>query len=293
MGFSLQAQYIPLQSQYILNGVASNPSLTGDRDVLSVLTSYRNQWVGFEGAPVTQSISVHTPLKNEKIALGALFYRDVISKHRESGFYMNYAYRIKMNTGRLSFGIGAGAVFRKSNLAEAIVIDSGDEVYSENIPLNVIPNFSVGINYQTNKFFAGVSLPRVLSYKLDHSTKKNKISDSYTNYNLRANLGYNFNLNESIKLKPSVLLRYHSVSGYQFDINPTFEYKDIFGVGISYRYQDAVVALLKVKINEQMIIGYSYDYSISELMKYNDGSHEIVLRYDFKYKVKTASPRFF
>lgn len=292
-GFLANSQHYPLLSQYTLNGMPSNPGFTGSDDVLSVFTSYRNQWVGFDGAPVTQTIGAHTPLKNENVALGILLYRDVIGKHYDNGVYFNYAYRVKTGSGKLSLGLSSGISLKQSRLADATVIQQGDIVYSNNTPVNVLPDFSFGAYYYTQDYYAGFSLPFMMTHELDVSKGTFTPKHYFSEYNILLTAGYKFKVNEELYLLPSFVDRLNVSSGNQFEFCMAADYRELVGFGISYRLKDAVIAMFKYQINNQLTFGYSFDITISKLKNYNSGTHELVLRYIFKYESKSKSPRFF
>jgi len=203
ISFFASSQHLSLLSQYTLNGLPSNPGYTGSDEVLSVSTSYRNQWVGFEGSPVTQTISAHTPLKNDKVALGLLLYRDVIGKHYDNGVYFNYAFRVKLGKGKLSLGLSSGFSLKQSKLSEAIIIQQGDQVYSKNTPVSFLPNFSFGSYYYTKDYYIGFSIPFLMTHELDVSSGNFKPKHYFSQYNMMFSGGYKYQLNTDFCLLPN------------------------------------------------------------------------------------------
>ncbi len=288
-----KAQHTPLLTQYMFNGLAYNPGFAGSDEVLSVSIADRNQWVGFDGAPVTQTIAVHTPLKNENIGLGLLLYRDVIGKSHDNGIYGTYAYRIKLGKGKLSLGLTGGFSFKQIKLSESTIIQQGDEVFSKNTPLCVLPNFSIGAYYYSSDFFVGFSSPFVFSEKLDTQTDKLVSSFDFSKNNFLLTSGYNYKINSLYAIKLSFLWRTNLATGSQIELDLAAEHSKFGGIGIGYRMKDAVMILLKVRINNQMFFGYSYGIPMSKLSNYNSGTHEFYLTYQFKYESKTVSSRFF
>lgn len=287
------AQLVPLLSQYSLNGFPSNPGYAGSNEVLSVSTSYRNQWVGFDGAPTTQTVGLHTPLKNEKVALGFLIYRDVIGKHYDNGFYATYAYRVKFPSGKLSMGLSAGLSAKRSLLSEAHINDSGDPVFLENTPVNFLPDFSFGTYYYSTEYYVGFSIPFLLTHQLDVSKGKFRTKHYFSEYNFLLNAGYTYQINNELILLPSIISRMHVKTGMQFEPGIAGEYKKMVGFGIAYRTGDAIILIGKYKLNNQLSLGYSFDVTTSELRNYNSGTHELVLSYIFKYESLSQNPRFF
>ena len=291
--FSLQAgsqHLFPVYSQYMLNGLALNPAYAGSRDVFNVTIGYRNQWVGFDGAPVSQSLSAHTPMKNENIALGVFLHNEQIDVRNNTSLYVNYAYRIRVAEGRLSLGLKAGGVNRNARWNNLLLHDPGDIVFSDPGSSEMLPNIGFGAYYYTSRFYVGASIPLFLS----DSTRNSKAVSYHdmSNYNYLVSGGMVVGKG-GIKVKPSFLLKYSAKNPLQVDANLSFILADLIWVGASYRIEDALVGLVKLQISEQLRLGYTYDYSLSRLGKFNNGSHEIVLIYDFRYSVNAVNPRYF
>ena len=286
-------QFTPVYSQYIVNGLLINPAYAGSRDVLSTLIDYRNQWAGFPGSVITQTLTAHMPLQNKSVAIGLIVSNESYGLTSNTGVFGNYAYRIRMSTGTLAFGFKAGFELLKENDANLYLENPVDPVFSNNGINNYLPNFGIGVYYFNNKFFAGLSLPEILSYKANgiHYNVYNDVN----NYNLMFFGGILINVYDDFKLKPSTLLEYNTNSTFQYNLNlNAILLKDgILSVGASYRPSDAIVGLVEFQLNTQLRIGYSYDYSLSSLVNYSGGTHEITIRYEFKYIVKALNPRFF
>jgi len=289
----LKAQYTPILSQYMFNGLGYNPAFAGSNEVLTVSAANRNQWVGFDGAPVTQTITAHTPLKNENIALGVMLLRDVIGKTHNNGLFASYAYRMKWGDGKLSIGLTAGFSLMEARLSESVIIQQGDEVFSKNTPVCFLPNFSIGTYYYSSKFFVGFSSPFIFTEKYDVNTDKFISVFDFKKNNFMMNGGYNYQINNEYALKPSFLLHTNLSTGSQLELDLAAENLRFGGIGLGYRLKDAVIFLLKAKINNQMFFGYAYGLTVSKLSNYNSGTHEFYLTYRFKYESKTVSSRFF
>ncbi len=287
----IKSQHLfPVYSQYMLNGLALNPAYAGSRDVFNISMGYRNQWVGFDGAPVSQTLSMHTPMKNENIALGLFLNNEQIDVRNNTSLYINYAYRIPLNGGRLALGLKAGGVNRNVNWSNLSLHDPGDEIFTEPATRDMLPNFGFGIYYYTNRFYMGASIPFFLS----DSTRNAKAVQYHDmrNYNYLVTGGVVIGRG-GFKLKPSFLVKYNEKSPVQIDANLSFILGDLIWIGASYRVEDALVGLFKVQMNERLRLGYTYDYSLGPLSNYNSGSHEIMLIYDFRFRVNVVNPRYF
>ncbi len=287
----LLAQFSPDFSQYMFNGLALNPAYTGSREALSLSLLYRKQWVGFEGSPETKTFSAHAPLKNDRVALGLMVFNENFAATSYTSAFANYAYRIRLGAGKLSFGLKAGIQSVKESYNKVRTIDPNDPAFETMSGSGIVPNFGIGAYYYTNNYYAGISIPSLLSIT--------RSGDSYSVYNDFANYSYDFTAGillaatPNFKLKPSVLVKYQSGT-VLYDFNTNFIFlDDRLWVGASYRVNQAVIGMLEFQINNQLRLGYSYDYTLGEISRYNNGSHEIMLRYEFSYTVKSFNPRYF
>jgi len=290
----LSAQQIPISSQYMTNRLVINPAYAGELGFYSASFSYRKQWVGLEGAPSTQNISIHGPALKGKLGFGLMLFRDVIGVSKENNISASFAYKIKnRNKKSLSFGLSGSAVFTSNQWSQLKTTDINDAVFSADSPQYILPDFSAGIYYKTPQYFVGFSVPMFLQHEVSNKSSSFKIKNDFNYYNYLFEAGVNFNMTENIILKPSILARYLPSATSQLDINTIVDFNNLIGFGLSYRTQDAIAGMVQLHITDQLIFGYSYDHTISKLQKYNNGSHEIFLRYDFRYKVKSVNPRFF
>ncbi|HQV75786.1 MAG: type IX secretion system membrane protein PorP/SprF [Flavobacteriales bacterium] len=288
-----KAQHTPLTSQYLFNGLVINPAYAGSRDALAANINYRHQWVGFDGAPVTQMISVHAPLKRKKLGLGLLVYNDKIGVSNETGVFSNYAYRIKFRNGKLALGLGAGFTLYRSQWSTVATQQSSDQSFMADTRGRFRPNFSGGVYYYTKKWFLGLSAPFLISRRFSPTNDGWKLSDTKADLQPMLTGGYLFELTRDAKLKPSALLRYRTTSGLQADLSTNLILKDKVWIGVSYRTADALIGSLEVLPTPQWRIGYAYDMGLSKLVAYHSGSHELMLQYEFGYRIRVKDPRYF
>lgn len=290
---SASGQHTPLTSQYLFNGLLINPAYAGSRDALAANLTWRNQWVGFEGAPETQVLSIHAPLNRRKMGLGVLVYNDKIGVSRETGFFANYAYRIKFKKGKLSFGLGGGVTLLKAQWTDVNTTQSGDASFSQDTRGAMKPNFSAGAFYYKKKFFMGASVPFFISHRYSPDRNAYTVTNDVRQYQPMITGGYVFDLNRKMKLKPSALVRYQMGAAVQGDINVNLIFNDRVWLGASYRSGDAVVGMLEVLPKPQLRFGYSYDLGISDITPYHSGTHELMVQYEFGYRIKIRDPRYF
>jgi type IX secretion system PorP/SprF family membrane protein len=286
-------QLTPVTNQYILNPLTINPAFAGNRGVLNIAAFYRKQWVGISGAPETMTFSMDAPFFDEKVGLGLVIVNDKIGVTKETQFITNYSYKIDIGEGKISFGLGAGVTTTNTAWSDLIVLDPGDELYLNDSRLFIIPNFSFGTYYTYRDHFAGFSIPRFLTYNYNFDKNKYSVKIDPGNYNFLLNYGYLVRLTQKIKFLPSTLLTLSPGQKPLFDINAYFNYVDRFWGGVSYRNGRSVAGLFQFEVNNQLKIAYTYDFDISSIGKFSNGSHELMLRYEFRYKVNVANPLIF
>lgn len=285
-GDTSYAQHSPVFSQYMVNGMAISPAYTGSREALAASLIYRQQWIGIEGAPSTQTFSIHSALKKHT-GLGLLLFNDKIGVTRKMGASINYAYRLLMGKSRLAFGVSGQYISTSSKWSQVYTGETTDPVFQNDDPTWYSPNAGAGIYFYNPKLYAGLSVPEFLTNEYNRNEfRKDNLNIYYT-------MGFISRLSKDVVLKPSTLIKYRQASPVQVDLNLNLYLKDLVELGISWRSGDAIVGLVQVNLNPQFKIGYSYDHSISALKKFNSGSHEFMLHYEFKYKSNAINPRYF
>ncbi len=293
--YNANAQYDPLFTQYMFNEMFINPAYAGSRNAISSTALYRSQWQGIEGAPETQTLSIHGPIRNKKIGLGLSVMNESIGVEKKVGVFTSYAYRLQTgNESHLSMGLQAGLINVRENYLDVIEHDEGDPQFSQNVQA-VVPNLGFGLYLSNPKYFAGLSIPRLIDNYIDPNDGveiKNRMDIKTWHYFLTA--GYVFKLNENVQLKPMTMIKASDGATMQFDISMAAYFREIFWLGGTYRTGDASAAFVQVNITKQLRLGYSYDYTMSKLNRYSSGSHEITLGYDIPLK-KTGvlTPRYF
>lgn len=283
------AQHVPIISQYMFNDVALNPANTGNQNALSLFGNFRAQWVGIPGAPTTYSFTAHTPLKKLSSSVGLQFFSDKIGVDQSNGIFGSYAYRIKMKKSSLSFGLAAGIMLVRSNNSQLQVNDGADALLVDS-PLGIIPDVSFGMSWNTEKYFVSFSIPMFLGHSFDGN--KVRIDHDFGNYNFMLGGGVSFDIGKTKKLKPSLLLKYKPGARPQADVNIMAELHKVFELGVSYRTEEAIIALFKFNATPQFSIMYSFGMPLTPISYKQFGSHEIGLRYNFLYKTQMSNARY-
>ncbi|TAL74416.1 MAG: type IX secretion system membrane protein PorP/SprF, partial [Bacteroidetes bacterium] len=223
----------PVYSQYLQNGLMINPAYTGSRGALSAFLSYRMQWMGTKGSPTLQSVSLHTPMKNDKVALGILAQFMQFGFTKSTSIYASYAYHIRIGSGKLSFGLKGGADISNTNYSGILLTSSGDPVFAANDKPYILPNAGAGVYYFSEKLFAGVAVPQFLSYKKT-GTGSVQAFHSFNDYDLVFSAGGLITFSKSFKFKPSILIDYslQKIKKLtQLDINGNFILGDLIWIG--------------------------------------------------------------
>ncbi|MCB9232853.1 MAG: type IX secretion system membrane protein PorP/SprF [Bacteroidia bacterium] len=286
-------QQDPQYSMYMFNGLALNPAYAGSREAISATFLLRKQWVGIEGAPFTQSLAVHGPSRNERHGFGVQVVNDYLGITHQLWILPSYAYRIPMGAGHLSLGLQAG-MLNYQNKWSKVTTGDPDNVLPKTDQSLVLPEVGTGIYYNTQRFFAGVSMPNILKnvYK-DKSNPAFQIQAQQVRH-IFATTGVVIPLTEDVDFRPSVLFKYAEGAPMQFDLNASVMFKKAFWLGASFRTGDAVLMMAEYVHNYRWRVGYAFDYSISKLNQFNRGSHEVMLGFDFGFaKKRVLSPRFF
>lgn len=286
----LVAQQQVMFTQYMFNQLAINPAYAGSHRTMSFTALARKQWAGIDGAPSTQTLSMHTPTRNQRVGIGLLLLHDKIGVTKQTGVYNSYSYTIPFyNGGRLAMGLQAG--FTTYNAQYSLISDT-DPAFATGDIKETHPNIGAGVFYYTNKFYVGFSVPQLLQNRFD---RKNPDSDSRIVRHYFLSSGYVFTLDRQLKLKPSVLVKGVAGAPIQVDLNLNLLMNEIMWVGLSWRSFESLDALLQFQVTKQLQVGYAYDFSTtSELSRINSGSHELMVNYRvIEKRSRKKQPRYF
>ncbi len=290
---STYAQQDAMYTHYAFNTLAVNPAYAGSRDIITITGLHRSQWVGFSGAPITQTITFHSPVYREELGLGLSVVNDKIGPVRFTSFYADLAYRARLNKNvRLSFGLKGGGNLMQGDLASLKTTESGDGGL-QNIKSLFLPNIGAGLYLFSPTWYTGISAPKLIENKfVDNATT---ILDGEKRHFFFI-AGFVTNLSSSLKLKPTTFVKATPSAPVEADLTLMFIIKDKIELGIMGRTGDGVGALIGYNINNQTRIGYSFDWSfVARTGTTNIGSHEIMIRYDIinSDPEKIYSPRYF
>ncbi|MCD0468617.1 type IX secretion system membrane protein PorP/SprF [Flavobacterium sp. JAS] len=278
-------------TQYMYNTININPAYAGSRGALSIFALHRDQWVGLDGAPKTNTVSVNTPINNSNLGIGLSLVNDKIGPTNENQISADVSYTIKTSeTWKLSFGIkGTADIFNLD--VSKLNIENPNDPQFQNLDNEFSPNIGAGVYWHSDNAYIGLSVPNFIETNRyddnDVAIYKDKI-----NYYLMA--GYVFDLSYDLKFKPAVLTKMVEGAPLQVDLSANFMFFEKFTIGVAYRWSAAISAMVGFQITDGLYVGYGYDNETTNLKNYNSGSHEIFLRYEiFKNFGKITTPRFF
>ncbi len=303
--FSVNAQQDPQYTQYMYNTQVVNPGYAGSRDALSFGLLYRTQWVGLDGAPKTLTFSADTPVGSlDNMGLGLSIVRDELGPAVESNVVVDYSYTINTSEeAELSFGLKAGIDLLDVDFTKLKIFDAGD-IFEYNIDNKLQAQIGAGIYFNTEKYYLGLSVPNFLTTKHFNDTTIEEIQNSGGTISGEVTAserlhyffiaGYVFDLNENLKFKPATLVKAVSGSPLQVDVSANFLINEKFTLGASYRWSAAVSAMVGFQANDNIFIGFGYDYQTTDLEIVSDGSYELMLLFDvFNKPERVLTPRFF
>lgn len=278
--FFVLASWSQQESQYTQNQFNSNlqinPAYAGANESSSLSMRYRKQWTGFTGSPGTFAFNGETRVNKRNLATGVSLIRDEIGIMQSTSIDLSLAVHIRVTEkGKLSVGLKGGAYFLNSDFSKLQNVDLSDPLYADN--KRTVPYVGLGLLYYTDKYYAGFSAPRLVSFEKTSTQSKVNMPHYYV-YG-----GYRITVNEDIELRPGILGKYERSGPFEMDLALALWYKNAFSVGMSYRTSDAVNLMVQARV-ASFLLGYSYDMTVSGLRTFNTGSHEIFIGFEFGKK---------
>jgi type IX secretion system PorP/SprF family membrane protein len=277
LALGAKAQQDPQFSHNMFNRLPVNPGVAGSGGSLCITSLGRHQWSGFSGQPNTGLISADMPVPLLYGGVGATFYYDNLGNEKTFAGKLAYAFRLPLGAGHLGIGADAG-VMNKAVSGTWKAPDGTNGQNDQSIPQTfsaTAPDFSFGMYYNTDRMYLGVSSTHLSASQIKDGSVKYMMARHYY-----VMAGYAYDAGTLLQIKPSILAKTDAAST-QLDINLLADYNNQFWGGVSYRLQDAIVALVGVKFGS-FRVGYSYDVTTSKIRGYSSGSHEIMLGYCFK-----------
>lgn len=276
----LLAQQLPQYSQYLFNDYAINPAVGGSNPYFDSRINYRNQWTGVTDSPRTFILGVHGPLKSKKVGLGGSLFTDITGPTRRTGFNFSYTYHLKIadNT-KLGLGLSAGLLQFAIDGSKITLRDPGDQYFANNVQSVLLPDFGFGFYLYHDKYFLGASVPQLIQNKINFFSNVNSMAKLEEHYFVSG--GYKFDIGKDFQFQPSFLMKYVNPIPVQFDFSGRLIYLEKLWLGGTYRTKDAISAMIGFTHQDNMVFGYSYDFTVSGLQKYSAGTHELMIGMKF------------
>lgn len=278
------SQQLPQYTQYMLNEMAINPAVAGKDEYADVRSNSRYQWIGITDAPRTYMLTLHGPIKDKNMGIGMNLYTDIVGPTRRTGLNFSYAYHMKLKEDMfLSMGLSAGVLQWGIDGSKLYLRDSGDENLLSTYQTTYVPDFGAGIYFhKKDRFYVGLSVPQLYQapIKLYEGAGKNSKIINHFNFNA----AYKFDLGDDFKIEPSFLVKYAIPAPPKLDIGARVIYQEQIWLGGAYRHNDAFTALIGYFYKNYLMIGYSYDFTTTNIKKYSSGTHEIMLGIRFSKK---------
>lgn len=293
MSFYGISQQDPVFTQYMNNILTIQPAYAGISGSLNITGISRAQWVGFEGAPNTNSLTISGPMRRFNVGLGLSIVNDKWGPIRQNGIYVDYAYHVKLRQDQfLSFGVKGGFNISQAYLTDLWVNDPNDMVFANDVKINFLPNLGVGVMWHSDRFFLGVSSPKILKNRMQNENGENVYREVLHFYGMG---GYVFFLSDVLKFKPTILYRWAERTPSFVDFSGSFLFYDRVWIGATYRMKNSYGFIFQFNVNTQLKFGYSYDQTTFHPTQVNSGTHEFLISYDFVYsrRGRQVVPRYF
>ena len=287
------SQQDPVYAQYTNNLLTIQPAYAGLSGTLNCTVIARAQWIGFDGAPNTNTFTLSGPIQKYSLGLGLSIVNDRWGPIKQNGVYVDYAYRVKIVKDQyLSFGLKGGFNLYRADLTNLAIWDHPDRIFAYDIKSRFLPNMGAGILWHSDQFFLGVSIPKVIRNSLPNQDGTKIYREVYHIYGMAGKV---FILDSWLKIKPTALYRWAERTPSFVDLALTFLLYDQVWIGATYRIQNSAGLIFQYHVNSQLKFGYSYDRTTFNPTQVNSGSHEFLISYDFLTlrRGQHMTPRYF
>jgi len=300
----LCGQQQQMYTQFMYNKLSLNPAFAGNETYLTATLLYRDQWNGFPGAPKAQVLNVNLPRLGKRIGLGINFERQTIGITEKITYEAMYAYKFFLGEGTLSMGMNVSGRNYIQDYTDSRLFAIQDIKLDPSIPQTVqslnIFNAGFGVYFNTNRFYLGASLPRMIRSDIDFDSN-NLFSNEVRHLFLMT--GATFIVNNDVRVTPQIMFRAAENTPWGLDLNCSTTWKDKYSAGLTYRtggtrgdFGESMDIILGMQLSERMMLGFAYDITLSKIRVADNGSLEFILAYNFipkKIKSFIVNPRYF
>lgn len=274
----VSAQQTPVFSQYFINELLYNPAVAGSKSYNPFAIITRQQWLGFEGAPLTANISYHGALNNRS-GIGGSLYHDQTGQATSSVFELDYAYHVPLDYDRvnLSFGIGAKAMYYILDLDEESLPPGEDPAFSGKSYNQFLGDASSGLYLYGRNFYVGYSVLNMIQSNFNKEAGEG-FSKNYLHRNYIGILGFKWEYNRDTYFEPSILIRKTENTKSEYDFSGRVFFRDVFWTGLSTRTNGSMSVLIGFRAGK-MNIAYAYDHFFRDINAYQNGTHELSISF--------------
>jgi len=285
---TLKAQQLPLYSQYMLNDFSMNPAIAGIQPVFNLKSDSRFQWIGITDAPRTYVLTFDGPITSQHIGIGAYVFTDITGPTRRTGFTSAYSYHLKLNDNlNLSMGLSAGIMQFAVDGQSIALEETSDKALANTFMSVLVPDFAAGVYLYSDHYYFGVAAPQIIGYHAKLTALADAGDELVTHY--YATAGYRFDANDIISIEPCIVAKYVNPVPPQFDMGMRIFYQKKFWLGGGYRTQDAAYAMIGYTYQQNLSLGFSYDFPVTDIHKYSVGTTEFFIGIKFN-KPKADKP---
>lgn len=281
-------QQVPHYSQFMFNPYLYNPAIAGTLNHYQIRGNNRNQWVGINDAPFSVSASVYGPFTKHDMGWGAYITNDVTGPTAKTNFMGTYAYNMMIDKSglRISGGISFGMMLYRLDGTKLNLGEEPDPRYDPAIiqatKTVVSPDASIGFYLYSTSYHVGIAAHQLFGQRLKFYPEP--VGTNRLKQHLLLSGGYWVNLNRNMEIETSALIKYMFGSPMQFELNGKYTYiqkgYNVWG-GLSLRWKDALSVMVGVTWQKRYLLGYSFDWSLLGIKRYNSGSHEVMFGYNF------------
>ena len=284
-------QQDPQFSQYMFNQLSLNPAYAGTKDALNITLLTRRQWTAIKGAPTTNFVTLHGPLRNKKAGIGVELINDKIGPKTTNGALFSYSYHLPFIAGRLSMGLRLGLYNYIFHWDEIEYKNKADAYNTMSQDQKNAFSADFGLYYYDRNFYWGLSashLNRALFYVNKQSTE-----NAYLSSHIFMPVGIGLQINEQLIINPSLLVKYTPYAPVATDLNCNILINDKAWIGATYRILNSFTILTQLNITDKLKVGYAYDFGANKIGIAGGNTHELMLSYNFNvYKTKMMTPRY-
>jgi len=281
VGFAnLFGQQLPQFSQYMFNDFVLNPAIAGVYDYYQIRTNHRFQWVGMTDPPLTNSISFYGPHSSMDMGFGGTIYTDITGPTSRTGVSGSYGYNIAINRDmRIAMGLSLSMLQYRIDGTQLSPKDPSDMFIQGVVSTSYVPDAGVGVYFYGDGFYAGLSAAQLLNNKLTIFDQKSGLNKLKSHFYLTG--AYRFEVDQDWIFEPSAIIKATAPKQIRFEVTTKVEWMEMVWLATGYRFHEAITIMAGYNYDDKFYFGYAYDIGITDLRKYNMGSHEIMIGYRF------------